>query len=116
MKRTKIASAKRSFIKTGKGTFRLANGKKVKPNEVFQAYPEDIPEAFRDVIKPYGQDKQVEEVFQVTGKVEDPTPIYSIQETDSVGWWNVVDSQGKVVNENKLRKNDAEELVNQLNA
>jgi len=38
------------YIKNGGGTFRLANGKIVKPGEKFNAHPNEIPQAFRDQV------------------------------------------------------------------
>ena len=40
-----------TFIKIGRGSFHF-NGTIIKPNQKFQAYPEEIPSAFRDLIKP----------------------------------------------------------------
>lgn len=39
------------FQKLGGGSFRLP-GRIIKPNQFFWAYPEEIPQAFRDSVKP----------------------------------------------------------------
>jgi len=41
--------------KTGGGTFRMGNGKIIKPNQVFRAAVEDIPKAFQHMIIPLDQ-------------------------------------------------------------
>lgn len=114
MKRTKvnIQDGKVEFVKQGKGMLRLKNGKVVKSGERFFAYPEDIPEAFRDTIKPVDVEQQ--KTFEEHGVVESAVDNYSLKEVGG-GWFDVVDAQDKTVNEKRLRKDDAEELVAQLN-
>lgn len=103
--------------KIGGGSFRLYNGKIVKKNEVFFAPLHLIPEAFRDTLQPVDK-KEVEEVekeiktghVSVVGKSHE----YSIQPHTSKGWWNIVDGNGKVLNEKALRKPAAEEMLKNL--
>ena len=96
--------------KTGGGTFRMGNGKIIKPNQVFSATVEDIPEGFRHMIVP--ADGSVDEVDQ---PLEITQEIYAIRSA-SPGWYNVVDSQEKVINEKMLRQDAAKELVQSLTA
>ncbi len=112
MKRTNIEQVK--FRKEGKGTFRTLQGRIIKPGQVFFAYPQDIPEAFRDSVKPVDETKR--EVFEETGVIEDHSfPKFELKET-SKGWFDVVNSEGKALNEKKLRKEEAEILVKALEA
>ncbi len=97
--------------KIGGGTFRMASGKIIKPNQEFMATSEEIPSGFRDVIKPL-----------------DATPEPALAEVDSpkfqsyeivhrsYGWYDIMDSHGKKMNEKSLHKADAETMVEQLYA
>ncbi len=95
--------------KIGGGTFRMASGKIIKPNQEFMAVPEEIPEAFRDVIRPLEYVPEPVEVSATTPQT------YEIVHR-SYGWYNIIDSQGKKVNEKSLRKAEAEAMVEQLYA
>ena len=85
-------------------TFRLGNGKKVKPNEVFKAYPREIPPAFRDLFELLeGDENAVERVITAPSK-------FAIGERED-GMFDVVDPDGKCVNDVPLGKEDAEKLL-----
>jgi len=116
MKRTiKRKDGQNKFRKTGKGTLRLSSGKVVKGGEVFYAYPEEIPEAFRDTIELLDTKQEAtKETFKDHGVVEDESPKYSLDMVGP-GWFNIVDKHGKVVNEKKMRKQEAEEQLKALN-
>lgn len=96
--------------KTGGGTFRLKREGKgikiIKPNQKFKARPSEIPESIRDIIKP------LEELPE-----EKPLPItppgYTLKYKGS-GWYDVIDGDGKTMNEKTLRKGDAEKLIESL--
>ena len=94
------------YKKIGGGTFRLANGKIIKPNQRFWAFPEQIPEGVSHVVIPVDPDEP-------TQKVTPMETTFSIQ-TGSPGWYNVVDQNGKQINEKQLRQKDAEALVASL--
>lgn len=95
--------------KTGGGSFRTRNGKIIKPNQVFMAHPDDIPEGFRDVIVPVHPEDP-------SFKPEKPrNPKYEIV-SGTLGWYNVIDENGKQMNEKQLRQDKAEELVESLGA
>ena len=114
----------KKYRKLGGGSLRLNIGGKhriIKPNEVFTAYPEEIPDAFLKSLQ------EVSGVQRTTKKIiKEEVPNVKEEETSKeskytavylqTGWWNVVDSEGKIVNESKLRKAKAEELIQQLNA
>ena len=92
--------------KIGGGTFRMANGKIIKPNQVFSAAIEDIPEGFRKIVVPLSQLPDEVSLVVDSGK-------YEVQAA-SPGWYNVIDAQGKVINEKSLRQAAAKELIESL--
>ncbi len=93
-----------SWRKKEGATFRLGNGKKVKPNEVFKAYPREIPPAFRDLFELLeGDENAVERVITAPSK-------FAIGERED-GMFDVVDPDGKCINDVPLGKEDAEKLL-----
>jgi len=95
------------WIKTGGGRFRLANGKIIKPNQKFSARPDEIPEAFRDVIIP------IDELPEDIKTPASVPAVYKLQKR-SVGWFDVVDGNGKILNEQALRRDAALKLIKGL--
>jgi len=150
MRRTIIDSDKTRWKNHGGGSFHANIGGKIKiikPGEVFMASAYEIPEAFRDVIRPVAsvepqatikqpipKPKPVAEVKKeeipapVDPVVEEetPAPVDPVVEEEipatlkysvvprSAGYWNVVDKDGKLMNEKALRASAAEELVKSL--
>ena len=108
MKRTKIFPVVK-WRNTGRGTFLLNNRRKILSGEVFEAGPHEIPKAFQDVIKPLIPLPQEEDVIK-------PVIIkYELKRHgNSPGWWDVVNSKGKVINTKLLRKEVAEEMKKTL--
>ena len=93
-----------SWRKKEGATFRLGNGKKVKPNEVFRAYPSEIPPAFRDLFELLeGDENVVERVITAPSK-------FAIGVRED-GMFDVVDPDGKCINDVPLGKEDAEKLL-----
>ena len=94
--------------KVGGGTFRLAGGRIIKKNQIFHASVSQIPDGFRDVVIP-------------VDKFVPPEPL-ALQETKytvtagSPGWYNVVDPNGKVMNEKQMRQAEAQSMVEALMA
>lgn len=85
------------------GTFRLANGRKVKPNETFEAYPSDIPEAFRDLFDLVDGDVHaVERIITAPSK-------FAVKARED-GLFDVEDINGKCINDTPMEKEDAERL------
>lgn len=97
------------------GTFRMRNGNKiVKPNEVFKASVDEIPEGFRDVIVPV--DETPEEVTQNESELppeEVNKPTYTIQ-GKAGGWYDIVDASGNTVNTHSLRYEQANQFKDEL--
>lgn len=88
------------------------NGKVIKPNQVFSARPSQIPKAFRDVCLALDEIKVVEPL---------PIPISVVKTTYTVvprgksrSLFDVVDGNGKVLNEKVLTRDVAEQLVRDL--
>lgn len=83
----------------------MASGRIIKKNQVFHADPDQIPEGFRNLVVPVDgvEEKPIEIV----------TPSYTI-ESGSPGWYNVIDANGKTMNEKQLRQADAQKMVEAL--
>lgn len=94
--------------KMGGGSFRLKSGKIIKPNQVFTAIVDDIPEAFRDVVV------AMEDLPDEPPVIIDPIKDQYRIESDSTGKFNIIDVHGKVINENPLSPNEAQEMYNSL--
>lgn len=98
-----------TWINSGGGSFRLPNGKIIKPNQRFKSLAEDIPRAFRDIVVPFNK----EDVEKVNTPIEGKANEYSLV-PKSGGWFDVVDGEGKPVNDKSLREEDANELLKSL--
>jgi len=99
--------------KTGGGSFRMGNKKLIKPGQIFSATIEEIPIAFRDVVKPVdGKDVLVTVDAAALIKTA-PELKYYVKHVNS-GWYNVEDVNGKVMNDKKLRQEAAEGLLKSL--
>ena len=118
MKRTSNEVDSNTQIKWRKkqksGSFRMGNGRIIKPGQVFMASLNEIPEAFRDVITPVDPASftKVQQAQEGSAPVELD---YFVKHIAS-GWYNVVDSDDKAQNDKKLRKDDAEALLESLKA
>lgn len=96
------------FKKIGGGSFRLGN-RIIKPGETFLARPEEIPVGFRDVVIAQEAEKNVAKPIIVA------KPVYTLQPRGkSKSLFDVVDAQGKVLNEKALSKEDAQGLIDDL--
>jgi hypothetical protein len=107
------------FKKLGGGSFHAKIGGKVriiKPNEIFEARPEEIPEGFKDVVVRLAD-------VPKTGSGPAPAPPkppskleYFVKPRAGAGYYDVVDKDGKKQNEKALRRNAAEALIEKLMA
>jgi hypothetical protein len=116
------------YRKIGGGSLRI--GKKlVKQNEVFTMPDEwEIPTAFIDCILPVesvgkkrvrrdaGNTLEQETNKQLeTKQQEDPAllddMLYTKQERETKGWFDVVGADGKPINESALREKEADDLI-----
>lgn len=97
------------YRKVGGGSLRLPN-KIIKPGEKFRARPEDIPRAFRDLCIPMENVKEAP-----VKKIEVVESVYKLQPRGTnKQWWDVVDANGKVMNEKAMKKDIAEKLISDL--
>jgi hypothetical protein len=97
--------------KNNGGTFRMGpnNQRIIKPGEKFQAYPEEISQAFRDVITPMQTLKEDNRPVKVAPSV------YKLKESEEEeGLYDIVNAQGKPLNEKPLEKETAEQLIADL--
>lgn len=95
------------FRKIGGGTFRMASGKIIKPNQVFTAKASEIPQGARKfVIALSGSFEEAETPKRADLK-------YSLR-VRSPGWYDIVDGEGKVINETALREAQAREMLKSL--
>ena len=101
------------YRKIGGGSLRLNIGGQnriIKPNEVFSAFPSEIPVAFKDTVMPLDSEAKVElakpHPTKVTFSVKPRGKSHSL--------FDVVDSLGKVINDKPLPKATAEQLVSDL--
>lgn len=133
MKRTKssrpVKEGEIRWVKNGGGIFYMKDGRRIKPKQIFMAKPEDIPAAFRDTIIPLDLDKEEIRRMNLAAKkpkkkvvpiVEElPAPpatlFYTIVDVEGEeGVYNVVDGEGKVINEQPLSDEAAKDLVRAL--
>jgi hypothetical protein len=96
--------------KLGGGSLRNVAGiKLIKPGERFKAKASDIPENFRDVVIP--QQNIPEEPVVITQGVK---PTYILQPAKRNGWFDIVDSQGKIFSDKAMPKDKAQSLIADL--
>ena len=109
MERTKGTEEKRTWRKEGGGTFRMGNGKIIKPKQIFKAYESEIPKGFRDIVIAVGDlpEKEQEKIRNVNA------PVFSLVHRGG-GWFNVTSSEGKIMNDKALKKDEAEKLIEAL--
>lgn len=103
------------YVKLGTGSLRML-GKIIKPNERFQAYPEDIPKAFADLIKCL-EDEEVQKLVANKNKeYHVPELLYELKEDESGGWWVVNGASKKPINPKPLTQVAAVTLQNSVNS
>ncbi len=103
---TKSESGLPRWRKIGGGNYRMANGRIIKTNQVFRAAESDLPKAFRHLLVPLDGLPKDTPLDVSSGKYE--------VRAAGTGWYDVIDTQGKVVNEKSLRQADAEKLIQDL--
>lgn len=112
MERTKTPTREDGKIrwrKDGGGTFRLARGKIVKPNEIFLAHPDEIPKGFRDTVIALEDLTEEAPPMPTSNK-----PRFELR-SKSGGWYDAINTEsGKPVNDKSLRASEAKELIEEL--
>lgn len=107
MERTKKVDEVIKWKKIGRGSLRMKN-MIIKPGQIFSAKASEIPQAFRDTIIPLDKlPKGVKEDIKVVATE------YSIKHR-SGKWYDVVNANGKVLNEKAMTREKALELIKLL--
>jgi len=101
-----VVEQKVRWRKIGGGSFRMRDGRIIKPNQEFMAFPHEIPQAFRDVVKPI-------EPLPEEPPLEVATGGYEVRSVGP-GWYAVFDVSGKRVNDKGLRQAEAQALLEEL--
>jgi hypothetical protein len=102
-------SEKIKWLKKGGGSFRMADGKIIKPNQTFMAAPEEIPVGFRDVVVPLEEIPEAKEPKILVGSA------YKVEKRQNSSWYDVVNSvSDKPINDKALRLEDAKALLKEL--
>jgi hypothetical protein len=111
MKRQKLAEGQGQYRWLGSSSVRLKNEEQtiIKPKQVFVAYPAEIPKGFMDLVEVIVEGKDNSEKLDDVEKHQ-----YSVKEK-AAGWFDVVDDNGKVINEKSLREDAANKMVEELN-
>ena len=96
------------------GTFRFRKNEIIKPGARFTAYPEEIPQAFRDVIvalDPYTAANDAQDILEVNA----PRPVYTLNPVeDNEGFFDIINGKGKKMNETPLDEATAKQLISDL--
>lgn len=120
MERTK--KKKPLWLKLGGGTFMLRTAARVriiKPGQKFYAEEYEIPVAFKDLVELLEKGDEPEKEKPGV-KLQDEELDMSLKndqyviEKVATGWWDVVDLDGKVMNDKTLRFDKARELLDAL--
>lgn len=106
------AGRKIKWKKIGTGTHRFPDGTEIRPGGIFEAHPDEVPLAFRDVIVPVS----VDELLSLTEPRVDPAQSAYAIRSRGPDRWDVVDGLGKVVNEAAMSRAEAEALVRTLSS
>jgi len=106
-----VKSTKLRWQKIGGGSLRW-NGRIIKPQEIFYADKEELPVSFLDTLVCL-ESEEVQEAAAITSKITIiPEASYELKKADKgKNLWNVVNSEGKTLNESPLSKESAEELL-----
>ena len=106
-----------TFKKVGGGAFRFEN-RIIKPGQVFKATWEQIPKAFHNLFEVVADTKNAIVLGNQVKKKPEPEKYvkseFTIQEIEGEETVNIVDSQGKVINDEPLEKEEAEKLIKSL--
>lgn len=91
------------------GSFHFG-GRIIKPNQTFEADREDIPDAFMDTLIPLDNIPEVVDVSKQPAITKDNFNLHH----RGGGWYDVVDKDGKAINEKAMKRDEAQELLENL--
>ena len=109
-----VVVEKLRWRKLGGGSLRL-NNRIIKPGEIFFADLAELPKAFLDTLECLDS---VGLQTAVAEKAREPfVPVeYTLKKVKGTDLWNLLDVEGKALNEAPLAKEAAEELLNAVKA
>jgi hypothetical protein len=107
-KEVEASIVRRQFKKIGGGNF-ILGGRVIKPGETFTAMEGEIPVAFRDVIVPAGGWNAEAVMIVKPRKIQ-----YVLQASKEEGLFDIVNLQGKKVNEESLPVDLATRFIQDL--
>ncbi len=91
------------------GAFRFRKNEIIKPGQTFLAYVDEIPQPFRDILIP------MEEIVETPEPTKIAAIKYSLIPTENnPELFNILDSEGKVMNEKPLKESIAKRLLQDL--
>ena len=112
---TDAVRPKLKYKKVGGGSLKIL-GKVYKKNDVFEAFPEQIPAAFNNVVLCVSDDETQKLSTSFLVKKFPKELLYILSPAKTAGLFNVINSATKKnINEKELRLVDAEKLRNALN-
>jgi len=95
--------------KTGRGSFRF-KGRIIKPGQTFMAKPSEISGNLRDLIKPLSDIPKIDEPEIKAVKV-----LFTKVKREGAKWFDILNEDGKKVNEKGLTEEKADELLKKMN-
>lgn len=99
------------------GGITLLDKRYFEKDQLFNAWEEDIPEAFRDIIIPMQQlEKRPTRVRPVFSLQEVVPTAEEEDENDYVQLYNIVNGDGKVISQKPLPKAEVDPLIQALNS
>jgi hypothetical protein len=110
-----IVETRMRWRKLGGGSLRCRIGGQnriIKPGEIFLAEASELPKSSLDLLECIG--KVTEKASSIVERAKPPIipVVYKLKEVKGgKGLWNLVDTEGKVLNEKPLTKESAEELL-----
>lgn len=101
--------------KIGGGSLRLGN-RIIKPGEIFYASESELPKTFMDTLVCLDKE-DLQKIKDGTKQASKISEVLYRLENDATfkGLWNVVNEEGKAINEKPLEKAIAEELLTAIN-
>ena len=118
----RVRTKKEGVIKLPKwkvlsGGITLLDRRSFTAGEVFEAYENDIPVAFRDIIQPLQPTEEMVARKKTTYSLSEVVATAEEQDADAfVQLYDIVNSEGKVISQKPLSKEEATPLLQAFNA